>query len=170
MWIKGGRLANHAPEPEYGRIMTPIPASCLEPANAARIAMIAHSHARLMGRPLVDPGEDVVGAMWHAPLAIVAHGTEADPVFFFGNAAALRAFECDFAAFTAMPSRLSAEAPDRAERSRLLERVSRDGFIEDYAGIRVSATGRRFAIERATVWNLVDEAGGYHGQAACFLP
>jgi len=149
--------------------MPPIPALCQEPVNAARIALIAQSHARLLGRPLIDDRGDPVAALWAAPQVIVAHGSGPDPVFFFGNAAALRAFECDFAAFTAMPSRLSAEAPDRAERSRLLERVSRDGFIEDYAGMRVSATGRRFDIERATVWNLIDEAGGYHGQAASFM-
>jgi len=46
--------------------------------------------------------------------------------------------------------------------------VTRQGFIADYAGVRVSASGRRFRIERATVWNLLDDAGGLHGQAAAF--
>ena len=50
----------------------------------------------------------------------------------------------------------------------MLERVSRDGFIDDYAGVRISASGKRFRIERAVVWNLVDPAGGHHGQAATF--
>jgi hypothetical protein len=50
----------------------------------------------------------------------------------------------------------------------LLERVRDHGFIDDYAGVRVSATGRRFRIERAVVWNLLDEAGRLHGQAATF--
>jgi hypothetical protein len=41
------------------------------------------------------------------------------------------------------------------------------GFIEvPYSGIRVSATGRRFMVRNATVWNLVDETGQPYGQAA----
>lgn len=67
-----------------------------------------------------------------------------------------------------MPSRLSAEFADQAERARLLETVGRRGAIEDYAGVRVSASSRRFRIERATVWNLIDAAGARHGQAAAF--
>lgn len=135
-----------------------------------RIALIAESFQRLLGRSLAGPGEDVVVALWEAPAAVVAHGVEADPVFFFANRAALLAFECDVATFTAMPSRLSAEAPLRGERQLLLDRVARDGFIEDYAGMRISATGRRFRIERAIVWNLIDDAGRSHGQAATFAP
>jgi hypothetical protein len=34
--------------------------------------------------------------------------------------------------------------------------------------VRVSATGRRFRIAGAIVWNLVDAAGLRHGQAASF--
>jgi hypothetical protein len=69
---------------------------------------------------------------------------------------------------TRTPSRLTAEAPDREERARLLEIVTRRGFIDDYSGIRVSKTGRRFRISRATVWNLLTEDGRPCGQAARF--
>ena len=148
----------------------PVPPQYRDPGTAARIALIAESHARLLGEPLVPCSDDPVATLWQAPRAIVAHGVEADPVFFFGNAAALAAFECDVARFTAMPSRLSAEMPARDERQALLDRVSRDGFIRDYAGMRISATGRRFMIERAVVWNLVDGEGTRHGQAATFVP
>lgn len=142
-----------------------------------RIALVASSFARLMGRPLVDApvdapvnmGADVVAALWDAPAVVVAHGTEPDPVFFFGNRRALEAFETDVESFTRMPSRFSAEAPLRDERQALLNRVSANGFIDDYAGIRISATGRRFRIERAVVWNLIDGEGGIHGQAARFV-
>jgi hypothetical protein len=139
-------------------------------AEAPRIALIAESYARLLGKPLVDPGGDPAIALWRAPLAIVAHATEADPLFFFGNAAALVAFETDLDQFIGMPSRYSAEADERAARQSLLDRVALYGFIADYAGVRVTATGRRFRIENAVVWNLIDEAGIRHGQAACFAP
>ena len=145
-----------------------VPEVYREAGRAPRIALIAESFARLLGRPLVDPAQDIVAALWDAPRVIVAHGTQEDPVFFFANRAALAAFESDVEAFTRMPSRLSAEAPLREERQALLDRVSRDGFIDDYAGVRISALGRRFRIERAIVWNRVDGAGARHGQAATF--
>jgi hypothetical protein len=148
----------------------PVPSLYREPGRAARIALIAESHQRLLGRVLVEPDGDVLEALWTSPLAIVAHGTEADPVFFFGNAAALKAFETDVETFTGMPSRLSAETPLREERQALLDRVTAHGFIDDYAGIRISAKGRRFRIGPAVVWNLIDAQGQRRGQAACFAP
>lgn len=135
-----------------------------------RIALIAESHQRVTGRPLVDTGGDVVAALWNAPLAVVAHGTEADPLFFFGNRAALTAFRANPDQFIGMPSRLSAEAPDRAERQALLDRVTAHGFVDDYAGTRVKLDGEHFRIENATVWNLIDAAGVRRGQAAAFVP
>ncbi len=144
-----------------------VPAIFTEPATAPRIALIAESFARLLGRPLVPIG-DPVAALWTAPQAIVAHGTEPDPVFFFGNGAALELFEATPEAFTAMPSRLSAEAELRAEREAFLERVARHGFADAYSGVRISARGRRFTIQGGIVWNLVDADGCVHGQAAAF--
>jgi hypothetical protein len=146
----------------------PVPLQYRAPAASSRIALIADSFEDLLGRPLVLAGDDVIAALWDLPCAVVAHGTEVDPLFFFGNRAALAAFESDVTRFVGMPSRLSAEAPLRDERQRLLERVSRDGFIDDYFGVRISATGRRFRIDRAVVWNLVDGQGVRHGQAATF--
>jgi hypothetical protein len=137
-------------------------------AQRLHVACIADSYERLTRRPLVVGGGDVVDALWSAPLAIVAHGTEADPVFFFGNRTALTLFEMDFDDFTRLPSRLSAEPLLREERGRLLERVSRDGIIMDYAGVRISATGKRFRIANAAVWNLTDGHGAPAGQAAAF--
>jgi hypothetical protein len=51
---------------------------------------------------------------------------------------------------------------------RLLDDVERQGFIENYSGIRISKTGRRFRIVNATVFNLLDETGRHLGQAATF--
>ncbi len=130
--------------------------------------LLATSHARLVGKPLVPEGR---GAGWlyhHAPFAVLAHDTAADPVFTYANKTAQARFGYAWDTFVALPSRLSAEAPDRAERQRLLDAVARDGFIADYRGIRVARSGRRFLIEQATVWQLVDAAGTWHGQAATF--
>jgi len=148
--------------------IVPLPRQCDAPDMRSRLALIAASYARLTGRQLAPPADDPALALWTAPRVIVAHGTEADPVFFFGNRAALDQFEMTFEQFTTMPSRLSAEPMLREERQALLDKVARDGFVDDCTGIRISATGRRFRIEQATVWNLIDQQGSVHGQAATF--
>ena len=145
-----------------------LPSALAEPEMRQRVALIAESFERLLGRPLVEAGGDVVEALWNAPHAVVAHGTEGDPVFFFGNRAALAAFEISFEDFARLPSRKSAEAPLRGERQALLDRVSTHGFIDDYAGVHISAKGRRFRIKNAVVWNLIDAEGVRQGQAATF--
>lgn len=139
----------------------------------ARLRLLVESYQRLTGKLLLAdiPTEDEAlrAALWHAPFAIVAHGTEADPIFFYGNQYALHSFEMSFDEFVRLPSRLSAEAVNRAARERLLRQVSEQGYIDDYSGMRIASSGRRFMIERGTVWNLTDAAGVQHGQAATFI-
>ena len=138
-------------------------------ALAARLQLLVDSYRRLTGRDLLVPDtQPLPEAVWHAPRVIVAHGTESDPVFFYGNRLALAAFEMPYAAFVRLPSRFSAEPVNREERARLLERVARDGYIDDYSGVRIAASGRRFCINAATVWNLVDADGAVHGQVVTF--
>ena len=67
-----------------------------------------------------------------------------------------------------LPSRVSAEPVHQAEREQLLATVARQGYIDNYRGVRVTKRGRRFLIEQATVWNLLDENAGHCGQAAMF--
>lgn len=135
------------------------------------VQVVLDSFARLLGRELMSRAgsvEEQAERLFHAPFVVVSHGTEADPVLNYGNAAALALWEMDFATLTRTPSRLTAEPVHRDERARLLERTLRDGYVDDYAGIRISSTGKRFRIEQAIVWNLVDAAGIRHGQAATF--
>ncbi|MDP3837486.1 MAG: MEKHLA domain-containing protein, partial [Methylococcales bacterium] len=67
-----------------------------------------------------------------------------------------------------LPSRASAEPINQAARAELMHQVTTRGFITDYQGVRISRTGKRFAIRNAIVWNLTDSSGVYQGQAACF--
>ena len=52
----------------------------------------------------------------------------------------------------------------------MLARVTQHGYVDDYAGVRIAKDGTRFMIRNATVWNLMDQGGGYCGQAARFDP
>ncbi len=135
------------------------------------MALIRTSYRLQTGRDLLDAGLDPIAAaraLYEAPFALLAHDAAADPAFSYANLTAQRVFEMPWAIIVGLPSRLSAEPVARAERERLLATVAAQGYIDDYAGVRVSASGRRFRVEGATVWNVIDAAGTYVGQAACF--
>lgn len=132
---------------------------------------LADSFKRWTGRDLL-PGNflpaEFAGRIFNASFVVVSHGTQADPILNYGNRAALGLWEMSWEEFTQTPSRLTAEAPNREARAKLLEAVARNGFSDNYSGVRISKTGRRFEISRATVWNLVSETGEPCGQAATF--
>jgi MEKHLA domain len=137
----------------------------------AHAQLLARSFKHFTQRDLFAenvPAAEFAAKIFHAPFVLVSHGTEADPVLNYGNQAALSLWEMSWAELTRTPSRLTAEAPNREERARLLAAVTARGFIDDYSGVRISKTGRRFQISRATVWNLISPDGKYCGQAAMF--
>ena len=157
-----------------------------------RLRLIVSSYQRLTGKALIvvcsprphltpcplPEGEGVStglgdaelrDALWNAPRAIVAHGTEDDPIFFYGNLLALQLFEMSVEEFARLPSRLSAEPLAQEAREKLLAKVARQGYVDGYSGMRIAKSGRRFMIADTTVWNLVDENGVHQGQAAVFV-
>lgn len=143
------------------------------PANgylAEHAQRLLASHRRLTGRELLPAATAATAArlLYEAPFVVLSHDTAADPVFNYANLAAQRLFEMPWGEIVGLPSRYSAEPLLRDERQRLLERVARDGYIDDYQGVRIARSGRRFLVRRATVWNLYDEAGAAIGQAATF--
>ena len=136
-------------------------------------------HVNVMRKSLKNyTGRDLVGSnlkegeaakeLFHAPFALISHDTSEDPFFNYANQTALDLFEMSWEEFTSTRSRESAEQPDQEERARLLKEVSRKGFIENYSGVRIAKSGKRFFIEKALVWNLVDKNQRYYGQAATF--
>jgi len=138
---------------------------------AEHIALLRRSLRELTGRDLVEgnPSDAAAAEMlFRAPFVLLTHNRDPDPVLTYGNRQALELFALTWEQLTAMPSRLTAEAPDREERRRLLAEVASRGFIDNYAGVRASRSGRRFLIARATVWNLTDASGRVCGQAATF--
>ena len=101
-------------------------------------------------------------------MVVVSHGTETDPLLNYGNQAALDLWELTWEQLLKMPSRLTAEPVNRAEREWMLEQARRRGFIDTYRGVRISGTGRRFLVENALIWNVLDAGQQPIGQAATF--
>ncbi len=138
---------------------------------AGHAALLLASYRCWTGKDLLAPSADegqIAQALYHAPFVVLSHDTAVDPCFTYANLAGQRLFEMPWSVIVGMPSRFSAEAPVREERERLLARVAAHGYIDDYQGVRVARSGRRFLIRQATVWNLVYAGGVKVGQAATF--
>ena len=135
------------------------------------IRWLLDSYAFWLKRELIDRSGDIEAQserLFFAPFVLVSHAESEDPILNYGNRRALDLWEMTWAEFTRTPSRLTAEPMNRHERARMLQRTAVHGFTTDYRGVRVSRTGRRFLVERATVWNVVDGRGTKRGQAATF--
>lgn len=137
----------------------------------AHTQIMLDSYHKFVGSELIardGDATDQARALFQSEFVVVSHATQDDPILNYGNRTALDLWQMDIPTLLRTPSRMTAEPVHRDERARLLERTSRDGFVDDYRGIRISSTGRRFLIEQATVWNLVDKDGQRVGQAATF--
>ena len=114
------------------------------------------------------PDEILAPEVFNAPSVLVSAGNQEDPILNYGNQKALEVWEMDWETLICTPGRHTAEALEREARAHFLETVRKQGYIDDYHGIRISRTEKRFEIRGAVVWNLVDEYGVYAGQAATF--
>ncbi len=143
--------------------------------NSEFFDLLADNYRRLLGEapPLLEgrtgPWSDAPRWLYEdAPACVLAHNTAQDPRFIYANRSAQNLFEYSWNELVELPSRLSAEDPNREERQRLLDAVARDGFAAGYSGLRISKSGRRFRIEDALLWELRDPRGNLHGVAATF--
>lgn len=111
---------------------------------------------------------DLAQQLFHWSQPVLSHGCEADPILNYGNHAALTLWELPWTELVQLPSRLTAEPIAQEERARLLAEAARQGYANNYSGVRISRSGRRFRIENAWIWTVLDERGTPVGQAATF--
>lgn len=137
----------------------------------AHAMLLLSSFRRYLGRDLLETLADHPSAaerLYHAPFAVLSHDNREDPVLNYVNMYVMDLWESDWNTLTAMPSRLTAEPMHRAQRTRFLSETAACGYIDQYQGIRVLTSGKRFRIEDAIIWNVVSPAGERFGQAATF--
>lgn len=140
-------------------------------------SIIRHSQRLLQsfsgwtGRSLLDTTGtpiEIARMLFEAPFVLVSHGMEADPIFNYGNRRALELWELSWEQFIQTPSRRTVAPVAQEERDRLLAQARANGYIDNYRGIRISSTGRRFWIEQVLLWTVLDEGQQPCGQAATF--
>ena len=160
-------------------INQPAAAAWLTAAAITSACRILDSHQRLFERSLIaEPAGGLVPlqraqALFSSERLVLAHDgadptVDPGPRLIYANRAALRLWRRPWQAMVGLPTRLTAELGERAERTQALGRAQGLGAISDYAGIRVDSSGRRFRIEGARLWTLLDERGRPLGQAASF--
>ena len=142
-----------------------------DPAIREWTQLLLNSFRHWIGRELLERVGDSdyqAHALFQAPFVVVSHGREADPLLNYGNQVALKLWELSWEQLVKTPSRLTAEPVNRAERERMLEQAGERGYVDTYRGVRITSTGRRFLVENALIWNVVDAEGQRVGQAATF--
>ena len=133
--------------------------------------LLLNSFRHWTGRELLERAGDRASqaqALFLSPFVVVSHGLGEDPLLNYGNQAALELWEMTWEDLTRTPSRLTAEPTNRAEREGMLEQARTRGYLDTYRGVRISSTGRRFLVENALIWNVVDAEEQRVGQAATF--
>jgi len=131
--------------------------------------LLCQSYWHWTGKHLIDGDvtePEAVQDLFEADFAVLAHDTQPDPVFNYANRCAMHLFGMDWQEITQLPSRYSAEPMLQDERASFLQQVAQFGYVDDYTGIRIAKSGKRFLIKNATVWNLIDTKGMLSGQAA----
>lgn len=142
-----------------------------EPQVIIQSQIIVNSFRQLLGYDLIsqtDNSEQLAHNLFFAPFIVVSHGIKDDPILNYGNQAALKLWETSWDDLIKTPSRLTAEPVNRKTRAKMLQTAAQQGYIDNYQGVRISSTGRRFLIKQAIVWNLQDRLGNHCGQAATF--
>ncbi len=133
--------------------------------------LLLDSYEKLLGHQLIERkgnAQAQAQALFFAPLVVASHGTEADPILNYSNQKALDLWEMTWDNFTKTPSRMTAEPVNREDRKKMLAQAAKQGFLDNYRGVRITSTGKRFLIEKAIVWNLFEERDRPCDQGATF--
>lgn len=141
------------------------------PAVVEWSQLLLNSFRHWIGRELLERAGDRASqahALFLSPFVVVSHGMEGDPLLNYGNQVALELWGMTWEDLTRTPSRLTAEPTNQAEREWMLEQAKTRGYLGTYRGVRITSTGRRFLVENALIWNVVDAEGQRVGQAARF--
>jgi hypothetical protein len=142
-----------------------------EPRVVEWSQLLLDSYRHWIGNDLIRWTADAkqrARTLFEASAVVVSHGVEPDPILNYGNQTALDLWELSWEQFIKTPSRLTAEPDDRAEREQMLTQARAKGYYDGYRGVRISSTGKRFLVERALIWTVIDPDGTPIGQAATF--
>jgi len=142
-----------------------------KPEIISWVQIILNSYRQLLDRELFDrTGDELTQSenLFYLDRVVYSHNNSSDPIYNYSNQKGLELWEMDWQQLTTTPSRMTTQPLLREEREQLLQETIAKGYIENYQGIRISRTGKKYQIKDITVWNLTDNKGKFCGQAATF--
>lgn len=134
------------------------------------IKNVLNSFEKLTGKTIINrttPEADLL-EIENAEFVLVSHNGAEDPILNYGNQFALKLWEMSWNDFIKTPSRKTAEPDLRVKRGEMLSIVSKQGYYENYEGVRISSSGKQFKIKNAVIWNVTNVNDVCIGQAAYF--
>jgi len=109
----------------------------------------------------------VITAFSNCPYAIASHDTNS--VFNYANEVSLQLFKTNWDEMIGAHSSVSASKSLQSDRNKMLKRVVREGYVDNYKGNRMTFDGSFFQINDATIWNIVDSKNNSQGQAVLIM-
>ena len=101
--------------------------------------LILASYRHWLQSELIPPAttpELTAKNLFEAPFVVLAHNTDADPIYTYGNRSALELWERDWEELVQMPSRQSAESSQQAQLVRNQPRAANVSVLKmSYFGI-----------------------------------
>ena len=88
-----------------------------------------------------DPTEAAKLLFFLPDRVVVSHGNQKDldgPVLNYGNSAALKRWGASWEELTNMPSKYTAETVEQSARAEFMRKVTDDGVVENYSGVRIA--------------------------------
>eukprot|EP00271_Cylindrocystis_brebissonii_P002248 TRINITY_DN12699_c0_g1_i1.p1 TRINITY_DN12699_c0_g1~~TRINITY_DN12699_c0_g1_i1.p1 ORF type:complete len:256 (-),score=42.92 TRINITY_DN12699_c0_g1_i1:548-1315(-) len=131
---------------------------------------VIDSYFRATGKPIFPSSVEIsvaAKALWELPRVVVTQGTEEDPLYNYGNKAALDLFEMDWPTFTSSVARKWAPEEEQTAHSELVKSAVQG--VQDIGGlVRVTSSGQTFKISQGAWWALTTLDGEPFGQGAVF--
>ena len=103
------------------------------------------------------------GDLFESSCVVVSHGVEPDPILNYGKSNGLGPvgeLSWDREPIRHPPD--SRPSPDPAEREECWNAGEIEGYFDGYRGVRISSTGKRFLVEHALIWNVIDPSWSSH--------
>jgi MEKHLA domain len=99
---------------------------------------------------------------------ILSHGMQDDPIYNYGNCAALELFDQTLETLCQTPSRYSTVESLMEDREQLIRKINDVGYGTILNAVRTTPKGKLFVIQKIWIWHVYHDNGRRIGLAALY--
>jgi len=140
------------------------------------IDLILTSYRKIFDKDLIsiDSNQSLEEVLFKANFYLVSHQYQNEPILVYANQKVLERWEMTWEQFIGTPSKYTAETDLQSNRAKMLAIAEKQGYFDNYEGVRISAKGNRFWIKKALIFNIYEHENEVLtdkiiGQAALFF-